>query len=81
MAGKGAWRDDVFIERFWRSLKYEEVYLRTYESAPEAKHFIGRYILFYNSHRPYSSFGGRTRDAVYFHQPTEKGGITAEVIT
>ena len=42
MDGKGAWRDNVFIERFWRSLKHEEVYLRAYESASEAKHFIGR---------------------------------------
>ena len=46
MDGKGAWRDNVFVERFWRSLKYEEVYLRAYESASEAKHFIGRYITF-----------------------------------
>ncbi len=49
MDGKGAWRDNVFVERFWGSLKYEEVYLRAYASATEAKHFIGRYITFYNS--------------------------------
>ncbi len=42
------------------------------ESAPEAKHFVGRYIAFYNSHRPHSSLGGQTPDAVYFNQPTEK---------
>lgn len=72
MDGKGAWRDNVFVERFWRSIKYEEVYLRAYESAPEAKGFIGRYITFYNQQRPHSSLDGRTPDAVYFNQPTEK---------
>jgi putative transposase len=72
MDGKGAWRDNVFVERFWRSIKYEEVYLRAYESAPEAKQYIGRYIGFYNEHRPHSSLGGRTPHAVYFNQPTEK---------
>ena len=54
MDGKGAWRDNVIVERFWRSLKYEEVYLRAYESVPEAKDFIGRYIEFYNGRRPHS---------------------------
>ena len=72
MDGKGAWRDNVFVERFWRSIKYEEVYLRAYESATEAKHFIGRYVTFYNSRRPHSSLDARTPDAVYFNQPTEK---------
>jgi putative transposase len=72
MDGRGAWRDNVFIERFWKSLKYEEVYLRAYESASEAKHFISRYITFYNSDRPHSSLGGRTPNAVYFNQPTEE---------
>ncbi len=68
--GKGAWRDNVFIERFWRSLKYEEVYLRAYESTTEAKHLIARYIVLYNEHRPHSPLDGRTPDAVYFNQPT-----------
>ena len=72
MDGKGAWRDNVFIERFWRSLKYEEVYLRAYESATEAKHFIGRYVAFYNQQRPHSSLDGQTPDAAYFNQPTDK---------
>jgi putative transposase len=48
MDGKGAWRDNVFIERLWRSVKYEEVYLRAYESVGEARNSIGRYIEFYN---------------------------------
>jgi putative transposase len=72
MDGKGAWRDNVFVERFWRSIKYEEVYLRAYESAGEAKHYIGRYVNFYNEHRPHSSLGGRTPSAIYFNQPAKR---------
>jgi len=72
MDGKGAWRDNVLVERFWRSIKYEEVYLRAYETASEAKDFIGRYITFYNQRRPHSSLDGRTPDAVYFNEPTAK---------
>ena len=48
MDGKGAWRDNVFVERLWRSVKYEEVYLRAYESVFEARTSIGRYLDFYN---------------------------------
>jgi putative transposase len=48
MDGKGAWRDNVFVERLWRSVKYEEVYLRAYDSVSEARSFIGRYLDFYN---------------------------------
>jgi putative transposase len=69
MDGKGAWRDNVFVERFWRSIKYEEVYLRAYESASEAKSSLGRYITFYNEQRPHSSLDGDTPDAVYFNSP------------
>ncbi len=69
MDGKGAWRDNVFIERFWKSLKYEEVYLRAYDVASDAKHFIGRYVRFYNEQRPHSAHRGQTPDAVYFNQP------------
>jgi len=71
MDGKGAWRDDVFVERFWRSLKYEEVYLRAYDDATQAKRLIGRYIAFYNQQRPHSSLDGRPPDTVYFNQPTK----------
>jgi putative transposase len=66
MDGRGAWRDNVFVERFWRSVKYEEVYLRAYESASEAKTSLGRYIAFYNQERPHSSLDGLSPDAVYF---------------
>ena len=52
MDGKGAWRDNVFIERVWRSVKYEEVYLRAYESVGQARASLGRYLDFYNCKRP-----------------------------
>jgi putative transposase len=66
MDGKGAWRDNVFVERLWRSVKYEEVYLKAYESAGEARSSIGRYLDFYNGRRPHSSLDGATPDQVYF---------------
>src|SRR5260221_10040681 len=58
MDGKGAWRDNVFVERLWRSVKYEEVYLRAYETVGEARNSIGRYLEFYNGRRPHSSLDG-----------------------
>ena len=67
MDGKGAWRDNVFVERLWRSIKYEEVYLRAYDSVGEARQSIGRYIDFYNRRRPHSSLDGMTPDQAYFN--------------
>ena len=67
MDGKGAWRDNVFVERFWRSIKYEEVYLRAYENVPEARHSIGRYLEFYNGRRPHTALDRRTPDQAYFN--------------
>jgi len=66
MDGKGAWRDNVFVERLWRSVKYEEVYLRAYDTASEARASIGRYLDFYNCRRPHSSLDGATPDHAYF---------------
>jgi putative transposase len=66
MDGKGAWRDNVFVERLWRSVKYEEVYLRAYDSVSEARASIGRYLDFYNGRRPHSSLDGTTPDHAYF---------------
>ena len=66
MDGKGAWRDNVFVERLWRSVKYEEVYLRAYDSVSEARESIGRYLDFYNRRRPHSSLDGKTPDRAYF---------------
>jgi putative transposase len=69
MDGKGAWRDNVFVERLWRSVKYEEVYLRAYDSVSEARTSIGRYLDFYNHRRPHSSLDGTTPDQAYFNPP------------
>ena len=67
MDGKGAWRDNVFVERLWRSIKYEEVYLRAYDNVSEARASIGRYLNFYNGRRPHSSLDGTTPDQAYFN--------------
>jgi len=67
MDGKGAWRDNVFVERFWRSVKYEEVYLRAYDDVPEARASLGRYLTFYNGRRPHTALDRRTPDQVYFN--------------
>jgi putative transposase len=66
MDGKGAWRDNVFVERLWRSVKYEEVYLRAYDNVSQARASIGRYLDFYNRRRPHSSLDGTTPDQAYF---------------
>jgi putative transposase len=66
MDGKGAWRDNVFVERLWRSIKYEEVYLRAYDSVSEARSSIGRYLTLYNGQRPHSSLDRKTPDQAYF---------------
>jgi putative transposase len=66
MDGNGAWRDNVFVERLWRSVKYEEVYLRAYDSVSDARTSIGRYLDFYNGRRPHSSLDGMTPDRAYF---------------
>ena len=70
MDGKGAWRDNVFVERLWRTVKYEEVYLRAYSGVSEARASIGRYLGFYNGTRPHSSLGGRTPDQAYLNRLT-----------
>ena len=69
MDGKGAWRDNVFVERLWRSVKYEEVYLHAYDTVSEARAAIGRYLHFYNHRRPHSSLDAATPDQAYFNQP------------
>lgn len=66
MDGKGCWRDNIFVERLWRSIKYEEVYLHAYASVSEARAGIGRYLTQYNTARPHSSLGDRTPDEAYF---------------
>jgi len=68
MDGKGSWRDNVFVERLWRSIKYEEVYLKAYGTVAEARASIGRYVHFYNSRRPHSSLDRKTPDQAYFNR-------------
>ncbi len=66
---KGRLAGQRLLERLWRTIKYEEVYLRAYASVSEARDGIGRYLGFYNSRRPHSSLDGRTPDQAYFNQP------------
>ena len=66
MDGRGSWRDNVFVERLWRSIKYEEVYLRAYDTVSEARASIGRYLAFYNGRGPHSSLDRQTPDHAYF---------------
>lgn len=68
MDGKGRWVDNVFVERLWRSVKYEDVYLRAYETPTELRAGLGRYFEFYNTSRRHSALDRRTPDAVYFEQ-------------
>lgn len=77
MDGKGRWMDNVFIERLWRSLKYESVYLNLFETGSEARKGIGKWIAHYNENRPHSALDGQTPDEVYFnlslgHDPMAK---------
>ena len=73
MDGRGAWRDNVFVERFWRSVKYERVYLRAYDSVSAARSDIAQYIDGFNTKRPHSSLEDATPDEFYYaHLPTMK---------
>jgi len=66
MDGKGCWRDNVFVERLWKSIKYEEIYLHAYNSVSDARAGIGNYLSFYNQRRPHTEHGGDTPDNMYF---------------
>lgn len=67
MDGKGAWRDNIFVERLWRTVKYEDVYLRAYATVSAVRAGLGRYFNFYNGRRPHSSLDGQTPDQAYFN--------------
>lgn len=69
MDGKGCWRDNVIIERFWRTVKYEEVYLKAYQTTSEARAQLTQYIRFYNEMRGHQALNGQTPDSVYFNYP------------
>lgn len=68
MDGKAAWRDNVFVERLWRTVKYEEVCLRAYASVAEARESLARYFNFHNTRRPHQALDGMTPDLAYFNQ-------------
>jgi putative transposase len=65
MDGTGCWRDNVFVERLWKSIKYEEVYLHAYETVSAAQQGVDRYLTFYNQHRPHRALDGKTPEQVY----------------
>ena len=71
MDGRGCWRDNVFVERLWKSIKYEEVYLHAYETVSAARSGIGRYLEFYNKRRPHSALDASTPDEFYYRHLSE----------
>ncbi len=68
MDGQGAWRDNIFVERLWRSVKYEDMYLHAYETPSEVKQGLTRYFHFYNTRRPHQAHAGQTPDTAYFNR-------------
>ena len=72
MDGRGRWMDNVFIERLWRSLKYECVYLSAFETGSQARTGIARWVGYYNAERPHSTFAGRTPNEVYATQANQE---------
>jgi putative transposase len=72
MDGKGAWRDNLFVERLWKSVKYEEVYLHAYDTVRDAQQHLAAYFAFYNGARPHAALDGRTPDMVYFAPPSQR---------
>ena len=70
MDGKGRWMDNVFIERLWRSLKYEEVYLKAYDSVAQARQGIDDWLMFYNEERRHASLSRMTPDQIYYDLPS-----------
>ena len=77
MEGKGCWRDNVFVERLRKSVKYEEIYLKAYESIAEAKTQLGAYLRFYNEGRPHQAHNGHTPDQAYFGALGEQTPLAA----
>ncbi len=82
MDGKGSYSDNLFIERLWRTVKYEEVYLKAYQDARDARVGIGAYFRFYNAERPHQALGYRTPAEVFTSIPVEEtyGGVIESLI-
>ena len=73
MDGTGCWRDNVFVERLWKCIKYKEVYLHAYETVSAVQQGLERYLTFYNQYRPHRALDGQTPDGVYFDNlPTRR---------
>ena len=72
MDGKGCWRDNVFVERLWKSIKYEEVYVHAYDTVEAARQGVARYLTFYNETRPHQALDGQTPDQVYYAHLTTR---------
>jgi putative transposase len=72
MDGKGCWRDNVFVERLWESIKYEEVYLHPYATVEAAHHGLERYLTFSNETRPHQALDGQTPNQVYDENRTTR---------
>ena len=68
MDGKGCWRDNVFVERLWKTIKYEHIYLHAYATVSEAKAKVGVYLDFYNRRRPHTALDRQTPDTAYFNR-------------
>ncbi len=79
MDGKGRYLDNIFVERLWRSIKYEEVYLKAYQTVAEARTGINAYLEFYNQQRPHQALGYRTPAEVYQNGQEEKEAAAQEV--
>ncbi|MDD3014260.1 MAG: integrase core domain-containing protein, partial [Candidatus Gastranaerophilales bacterium] len=80
MDGKGRATDNIFIERFWRTLKYEDIYLNRYETMPESRIGINKFIYFYNTNRLHSSLEYKTPDEIYYNIVTRGKNIDKELV-
>ena len=67
MDGKGCWRDNVFVERLWKNVKYEEICLHAYDSMSDARLGLEKYFMFYNQNRPHTALDDKTPDELYFN--------------
>lgn len=76
MDGKGCWREHVFVERLWKSITYEEVYVHAYETVRAAHKGVARYLTFYNQPRPHQALDGQTPDQVYYDNLTTRRTAT-----
>jgi putative transposase len=77
MDGRGCWRDNVFVERLWRSVKYEEVYPLAYETGADVRHGLTRYFTFFNERRPHQALSSATSDMMYFQEASTNTAVSS----